>query len=351
MRIAACLILLALSSTIYAADVPPDPDDVKPGMERCAWALEPWGNSGSVEKENRKMLKLIYTAGSKDKAGYRHLTCFSMPRDGKFTLDVYSGEDKPPEVSFAVSTTQTYEWHESLPRTLKKGWNRLQFSVGDKNWKTKGSGWRNEVAVDKPEDIRAVDLLVMAGNQTGIVYVQGINYDLDEKGKQIAALTADLQSDDVEKRGAAEKAITAFGRPAIEALTQLSEDDRPEVMLRAASALRHIEEVPEQPPADPAERTKLDKQKEEQKYDDLRRQAQYTLHSLDVQRTKLLALMKETQTAITEGRAQLDQMKFTDAEQRKVLTETLDKLDEVMKELQPISDVNVPKVEPMKKKK
>jgi len=351
MRIAAILTFVSFTSFIYAVEIPPDPDDVKPGMERCAWQLEPWGNSGSAEKEGRKMLKLIYTAGTKDKAGYKHMTCFSMARDGKFSMDVYSDEEKPPQVSLALCTSQTFKWHESKPRDLKKGWNRLQFNVGAKDWKTEASGWKHEVALDTVEDIRAVDILVMAGNHTGIVYVQGINYDLDEKGKQIAAVAVDLQSDDIEKRGAAEKAIASFGRVATEALSQLAEDDRPEVMLRAASALRHIEEIKEEPPADPGKRAEMEKQKEEQNFEELRRQAQYTLHSLDVQKTKLLSLMKETRTEIGEGRSQLDQMKYVDVEKRKAFLETLDKLDAIMKELQPVVDVQVPKVEPMKKPK
>src|SRR5581483_8230088 len=175
----------------------------------------------------------------------------------------------------ALSTSQTYQWHESKFFDMKKGWNHIEFPIVEKVWKTEASKWAYEVAVAAPDDIRGIDILLYAGKKQGIVYVQGIAYDPDENGRKIAAMTADLQSDDIDKRSAAEKALVMMGRRATEALYQIEEDDRPEVMLRAASALRQIESVPEAPPEDPAKRAELSKQKEEVGFDELRRNAAY----------------------------------------------------------------------------
>ena len=61
-------------------------------------------------------------------------------------------------------------------------------------------------------------------------------------------------------RAKAEKGLIDIGRAASEALYQVSDDDRPEVLLRAASALRQIEEFPEELPSDPALRTEIEGQ-------------------------------------------------------------------------------------------
>ena len=236
-----------------------------------------------------------------------------------------------------MSTSQTYQWHESkVRRTWKKGGTIVDFPVGEKVWKTEASGWKNEVAVAAPDDIRAIDILLYAGKRQGIVYVQGIAYDPDENGKKIAAMTADLQSDDIDKRSAAEKALVMMGRQATEALYQIEEDDRPEVMLRAASALRQIEAVPEAPPEDPTKRAELSKQKEEVGFEELRRNAAYTLSSMEAKSAQLLGFMQEAQKETAAGRTKLDDMKFVDVDKRKAYLETLDKIDAMVKNLAPL---------------
>jgi hypothetical protein len=336
----ALLLSFAYPLAAFAAgDVPLNPENPKPGMERCAWSLESWGNTGTVERAStdvRKLLKLIYGGGTKDKTAYKHLTCFGVDPKGKITLHVYSEDEKPPQLGMALCTTGAYQWHESKAVDLKKGWNKVEFAVGEKVWKTEASGWKFEVPVASIDDVRVVDLLLFAGDKQGTVYVQGLAYDPDDKGKQVAAIMVDMQSEDIEKRSAAEKAIVGFGRPATEALYQIEEDDRPEVMLRAASALRQIEAEPEKLPEDPAKRAEILKQKEENSFEDLRRNADYTLHSLETQRARMLGFMKEAAEEASNGRSQLDGMKYVDPEKRKVYLETLEKIDGMVKDLQPV---------------
>jgi hypothetical protein len=331
---------VVLTATAPAMDVPPNPDNPKPGMERCAWSLEAWGNTGTVERgstDARKLLKLVFGGGTKDKTAFKHLTCFGIDPAGKISFHVYSDDEKPPQLALALCTTGAYQWHESKIVDLKKGWNKLAFSVGEKVWKTEASGWKFAVPVASIDDIRAVDVLLFSGEkQQGAVYLQGLQYDPNDVGKKLAAALVDLQSEDIDKRGAAEKAVVAFGRPATEALYQIEEDDRPEVMLRAASALRQIEAEPEKLPEDPAKRAEIMKQKEENSFDDLRRNAEYTLHSLETQRARMLGFMKEAAEEASNGRSQLDQMKYVDPDKRKTYLDTLEKIDGMVKELRPL---------------
>jgi hypothetical protein len=348
-----CILPSAFCFLSVAGDVSPNPANPKPGMERCAWSIEAWGNGGTVERttvDGKKLLKLIFGGGAKDKTAYKHLTCFGIASAGKISFDAYSDDEKPPQLAMALSTSQTYQWHESNFVELKKGWNHVEFSIGEKVWKTEASKWQHEVSVAAPDDIRGLDILLYAGKKQGIVYVQGISYDPDENGKKIAAMTADLQSDDIDKRSAAEKALVMMGRTATEALYQIEEDDRPEVMLRAASALRQIEAVPEAPPADPTKRAELTKQKEDNNFEELRRNAAYTLTSMEAKQAQLLGFMQEAQKETAAGRAKLDDLKAVDVEKRKAYLETLDKIDSMIKDLGPLyQKKDEPKKPEMKK--
>ena len=59
-------------------------------MERCAWSIEAWGNGGTVERstvDGKKLLKLIFGGGDKDKTAYKHLTCFGIATNGKLSIE------------------------------------------------------------------------------------------------------------------------------------------------------------------------------------------------------------------------------------------------------------------------
>jgi hypothetical protein len=319
------------------ADIPPNPVSSPPGMEVCQWSIEPWSNSGSIDKQTangQKLLQVLYTAGPKDKAAFKHLTCFGINPKGKVRLHVYTAEEKPPQVAIALSTTAAYKWHESKWRDLKKGWNALEFEVGANDWKTEASNWKFTVPVAPASDVRAVDLVVFNGEKTGVLYVQGWTYDPDAIGEKIAIFIKDVQSEDAEKRELAEKAMVAIGRPALEALHQIADDERPEVLLRAASAIRQIEAIPEEKPADPTILEAIEKQKEEQAFDELRRRCEYTLRGIDTERQRLQSLLKDAKEMTAEGRKHLTELKFTDETKRKDFGATLDKMEALLKEIE-----------------
>lgn len=332
---------LALISiiSVHAIDIPANPVKTAPGMEVGQWSVEPWSNSGSVEKQTvngQKLMEFLYTGGKTDKAAFKHITQFGLKPNGKIRLHVYTGEDKPPQVAIAVLTTAAYKWHESKWRDLKKGWNQLEFDVSSNDWKTEAAQWKFSVPVAPLDAVRAVDFIVFNGDKTGTMYVQGWTYDVDATGEKIAEFIKDIQSEDAEKRELAEKALVAIGRPALEMLHQIADDDRPEVLLRAASAIRQIEGVPEEKPTDPTLLQAIEKQKESQGFDETRRRAEYTLRGIETERQRLSGLLKDAQTEAVEGRKQLETLKFTDEEKRKDFTETLDKIDKLLKEIEPL---------------
>ncbi len=341
------------AANAFAADIPPNPVKSEPGMEVGQWSIEPWGNSGAVEMHTvngQKTLQILYTGGAKDKAAFKHLTSFGLKPKGKIRLNVYSGEEKPPQVAIAISTTVAYRWHESNWLDLKKGWNALEFDVSANDWKTEKSGWKNSVPIEPLADVRSVDIIVVNGDKTGVLFVQGWGYDPDEVGEKTAGFIKDIQSEDASKRELAEKALVAIGRPALEALHQIADIDRPEVLLRAASAIRQIEATPEEKPADPTILQALEKQREEQSFDDARRRCEYTLRGIDTERLRLQGLFKDAQEMVVQGRKQLGELKFTDEVKKKDFGETLDKMDTMLKEIEGLIKVEVKPAKPEMKK-
>lgn len=325
-----------LSLGALALDIPPNPVKADAGMEVGQWSIEAWGNSGAVEVHSangQKLLQVLYTGGTKDKSAFKHLTSFGLKPKGKIRLNVYCAEDKLPQVAIAVLTTAAFKWHESKSVELKKGWNAIEFDVSSTEWKTEKSGWKYTVSIEPLNDVRAMDIIVMNGDKSGLLFVQGWGYDPDEVGEKVAGFIKDMQSDDASKRELAEKALIAVGRPALEALHQIADIDRPEVLLRAASAIRQIEATPEEKPTDPTILQALEKQREEQGFDDARRRLEYTLRGIDTERQRLQSLLKDAQEMVVQGRKQLTDLKFTDEAKRKDFGENLDKMEVLLKEI------------------
>jgi hypothetical protein len=337
-----------------ATELPANPVKADPGMEAGQWSTEPWSNSGSIEKQSvndQKIMQVLYTGGKNDKAAFKHLTNFGLNPKGKIKLHVYTAEEQPPQVAIALSTTPAYKWHESKWRDLKKGWNALEFDVGTSDWKTEAAGWKFTVPVAPLNDIRAVDFIVFNKDKTGVMYVQGWSYDADEAGDKVKTFIQDMLSEDASKRELAEKALVAIGRPALEALHQIADVDRPEVLLRAASAIRQIEKIPEEKPADPTILQAIEKQKEEQSFDETRRRAEYTLRGIDTELQRLKSLFKDAQDEVQQGRKQVGELKFTDDTKKKDFGGTLDSLDKLLKEVEGVIKIEPPpkKEEPKKK--
>lgn len=226
-----------------AADVPAPAENVRPGMELGAWTAETWGNPGETGKITAgglSLLKLSFSAGAKDKTVFRHPAFFGVAQAGKVRLHLFAPEEEQPFVALVLCSGPEARWHETRPAQLQKGWNKLEFAVGAREWKTEANGWKYAAAVEPCDEIRAVCLAVYNGHRTGAIYVAGLTYDLDARGERIVALIEDLRSNDRAQREQAEQGLRACGKQALEPLSQLGDGERPEVLLRAACVLRDL---------------------------------------------------------------------------------------------------------------
>ena len=340
------ILMLGLSASALAgaaekpkeADaVPANPAKAKPGIEGGAWSLESWGNSGANEKkieQGRVSIKFIYTGGEKEKTAFKHLTGLTAATDGKIHLHVFTPEAKPPQLSLALSTTQAYLWHETKPFDLKQGWNALEVPLGKPHWKTLATAWKLSAGVEHLDDIRAVDLVVWNTKSTGWLLVEGLAADPDEVGKKVGALIEDLTSVDPEKRALAEAGLVAVGRPALEALYQVRNSDRPEVLLRAGWALRKIESAQEELPKDPEIRAQLVKQREQNFFSEAKVRADYILKGLQGERAKVQKLVQDAQEELARGKLELLKLETTPEEEKKAYVTTLEELEKLSQELQ-----------------
>lgn len=309
-------------------EVPENPAKPKPGIESGSWSLESWGNSGTSEKwsqKERSALKLIYTGGEKDKTSFKHLTYFGADAAGKASLHVFVPPDceKPPQAGIAVSTTAAYIWHESKTTALKPGWNQLDVPLGSPHWKTQKTKWEFSAGIEHIGEIRAVNLIVHNGAETGWLLVEGLRFDPDETGRKVEKYIADLLGEDFAARATAEEELIKIGRPALEALYQIKNTDRMEIILRAGALLRKIEAQQEELPKDnPELKAQILKQREEQFFEEARRRADYVLKGIQTEREKSLKLIKEAQEELARGKLEFEKLEFT-AEADKTAYKTL----------------------------
>ena len=244
-RIGALILVGLAAGRLAAGEVPKAPGG-SPGMEQGEWQAEAWGNPGAVEKvdsQGTKLLKLEFKTGEKEYTAFKHATAIGLPKDGKLKLHVYA--EQPVPLSLALTTKPACLWSETKVVELKKGWNKLEFSVDSKDWKTAASDWKYTANVEAPNDVRGVFLMVQNQQRAGEIFVYNFEYSLDERGKEVQKLLKDLGDKDAQKRAEAEKKITELGAPATEQLSQLAEV--PEFHERAAALLKAMA-----PPAVPA---------------------------------------------------------------------------------------------------
>jgi hypothetical protein len=323
-----CLsLLLSICDTIAAGEIPQPSQPVVPGIEAGVWVAEAWGNSGTAEKTASgalPLLKLTY-GGAKDKTAFKRLTNFGLSSKGGLRLLVFCGEESPPKFAVAICTTGLFLWQESKPIELKKGWNTVEVPLGTNEWKSEASGWKHTAALEAPQDVRAIDLIVY-GSATGALYVTGFQYDPDDKSAQFAVLLQQLRGEDHAAREKAEDALVEIGPSVVEPLTRLGEDESPEVLLRAASALHRI-----------AQKTELAgmnaQQREEEALDEARQRAEAALKSLQEQQAKLLDAAGAAKEEIARGRAAVAGMKQLSDDKRESYRQLTEKIEAAIKAL------------------
>lgn len=231
-------------------DIPKSPAEEKAreGLETWAWSSDGPGQAVLVstvkpkEQAENRVLKIDYLGTRGDKVSAKCPTDLFLAEKGMLSCQIYSAEKSPPKVAFSVCTSDKYVWQECEPIELKEGWNEVKVDLGGKKWKSAASGWKHEVELQGLNDVRALHLLVYNGRSAGLLYVDGLQADRDEKfSAKCKELVKKLGEEKFEDRENAEKELAAAGRPALEYLREAAENAEPEVAQRAKRVMDKIE--------------------------------------------------------------------------------------------------------------
>lgn len=241
--LASLTVLAWVASAAEEPGIPDNPMSTRPGFETGTWTVEGWGNSGStepVQAGHRRLLRLSYRSGDKQKTAFRQLVSYGAAAEGKVRLHVYAPQDKPPPVAVVIGTSSEQVYHESEPFSLKPGWNALEAPLGKPVWKSQATDWKFGAAVAQPGDIQAIGLVVLNDQASGWLAVEGFEADPDEATAGALALIEKLQDQEAEARAQAETELVACGAVAVPHLKALLTRARPEVAARVESVLDRI---------------------------------------------------------------------------------------------------------------
>lgn len=139
-----------------------------------------------IAKAKEKGIRLILPLVNNWDDGYGGMPqyvrwCVGDPGDwsGKSTLtfDLYN-EGDAVTADVALKTGTQWVWHESLPITLKPGWNyNLSVDLTASTWKTQASGWLYIGPVRNLNQLRSLDIGVFGYSHPGAVYIDNIRLD------------------------------------------------------------------------------------------------------------------------------------------------------------------------------
>lgn len=325
--------LFAAASVLAAAEVeiPENPAKAQAGFETGAWTIEGWGNNGSAEPVQlgeRKLLRLTYEGGDKEKAAYRQALSYSAAAEGKVRLHVYAPQENPPKLAIVLWTGASQVYYEAKPLALKQGWNALEAPLGERTWKTEATEWKYQASVAEPQKVQAIGLIVLNDKSSGWLAVEGLEADPDEATRKVLALVEKLQDKDGELRAQAETELVAAGEAAVPYLKQLRAHGRPEVALRAGWALDKIEaRLEEQRQKEEAQR------REAAAFIEARQRLENLAREMLEGRDKLQTLVQQAREELIRARAALKDLKAPSEDERRAYEEAVEKLDKASKEL------------------
>jgi hypothetical protein len=249
--------VFSAEKALEKCDIPTSPAKAedRQGFEGGQWDAEAFGNAVeartvSGEADRNQMLCIHYKAGASEKGALKRMTGLVAAEKGTLRACVYTGEISPPRVAFAICTGDKYEWQETEAVKLSSGWNQLSFALHGKNWKSAASEWKNNAAPAGIGDVRAIDLIIYSRHDS-VLYLDAVKIDRDDKAAGIDQLIKKLGADDFAEREAAEKALLALGRKALEAMNDLVERaEDAELVMRAKRIQAQLNGMGWQKPAD-----------------------------------------------------------------------------------------------------
>lgn len=172
--------VLCLAAFHVRAEIPDNPAHPTPGIEAGKWwEIEP-GNPGKVDhvvEGNRQVVKLSYSGGAAERAGFKYIPGFQPPKDNVLHLHLYAPDDNPPDVTIAVGTTLKFIWHESDTIKLVKGWNAIAIPLTAPHWKTAATAYKLATGVERLDEVRYTCVLVHNGKADGYLLLEGFAAD------------------------------------------------------------------------------------------------------------------------------------------------------------------------------
>lgn len=139
--------------------------------------------------QGKKLLEVSFANANKDQASY-----FGIEQDLDLSavqavkVDLYVPSEEPLQAVLALNTGETYEWYESKPIPLKKGWNvNLTFPVQAPLFKAERTGWAYQTT---PADLKKTRKLFIGfltqGTFSGKVYMDNVR--LTGEGENVLKL-------------------------------------------------------------------------------------------------------------------------------------------------------------------
>jgi len=144
------------------------------------WEILPWGNTATLstqDLEGNKFLAIdIPGGGGKDKTAIGRNVKLDLSEKSKMTFSAFSAEKGRVEVGVAIVTGASY--FESRPVVVRPDWNMgLTVDLVSPKWKCANTKWRFEAALEKPEDVRQIILLVYIGRRKARLYFDSIVFE------------------------------------------------------------------------------------------------------------------------------------------------------------------------------
>jgi len=130
-----------------------------------------------INKANNYGIRLIIPLVNNwddDFGGMMQYAAWSASAKANFKFDVYNPASQVLALTVAISTGDSWMWHESLTKQINAGWNTVVFDLSSSTWKTAASGWANNVPITDLDKVKRINVLVTGYTSSGSVYLDNI---------------------------------------------------------------------------------------------------------------------------------------------------------------------------------
>jgi len=180
---------------------------VAEGLEaKATWLPEDqrWANPVDVQMVSAdgipdKVLQLDYqSADPKKKATVRWRQSLDTRASNRLVMRVNNPAETPVALSIAVKAGGDWTYFESRNQQVPadSNWHRVEFDLGGSDFKSGASDWQHQAAIDKPEDIRELQLQIHNGRLDGTLFINDMGFLGAESGNADGENTSEDVGDD-----------------------------------------------------------------------------------------------------------------------------------------------------------